>query len=404
MRAPAPSGADHHFEMPVVLFAGRFSATPAKDKQQPAAGDSDVFADKEFDLVWNQEFRQRIIALPSELGPKDAMITLPEPDSLQAASYWDKVANIRSKLSKHDNIAPIPLPFNVALFNLSASDGKHRDKVESSIRRNRRQALFDFLKVFSPIACICALPARTAMDFLSILDPIPLPTFLTLASNASANEHSQSTQPDRTHVVRLMPSNKGQAQAIRERIRATIDESGKSRPVIIVRTNLGDLYSRDLAAELTKALTDAGIAPSNVAEPKLITIVDPIVISVGYRSTLDSVLSSWKQDWQIIQTDGCSIEDVRQAVSEINIDTNLKGKILLAQPTLDRCLLARYAYIAIAQCYKRVREYPPTTLKDRLAGFRLGVIQRLQDLDDQFRFLEGENVGAWFSFEVVTVE
>jgi hypothetical protein len=262
------------------------------------------------------------------------------PDLAELTPLWRDLGKFGEWLETRNEVqerysSPIPIPISDQIWSLPKTDFA--------------EALFAFLRRINCLAIISASPAEETRILLECLGPIRIPVLITVATAVGILEEDDRSEAEFRHVLRLIPSNSQQAQAIRLRAEQLVAEY--KGQIFLFFDDPTDSYVADLKNQVLSTLKGHHIRVCS--DVQLLTEVATerdLVISIGYSKTLKSLSSV---NCNILQSDGVTLEELSETVRTTaaptagSSDGSLASRIRLCRPAHEHQAYAQWAYRAV---------------------------------------------------------
>lgn len=278
---------------------------------------------------------------------------------------------------------PYPVPF---------SDVGH------ARREDVRRLLYRYLSTFDTCAIVACGTAANTSGLLSALGPLQIPVLVTVDSTMEKLRPDGTVIPRRGNVLRLMPNNEQQAQAIIAKVSALAGHGAGAQAEVFCYPD-GDAYVYDLRKALEGQTKEGPGRPrlrftSDIgdleADPR-----DGIVVCAGYHNAFAKLLQGGKTGRHTILSDGCYGERAVHAVAEAPAGTDFYW----ARPAFDAAEYAYDAYRGVCAVWQHlieqrhvIRERPRESLRPFVSLLR-DHLQRRRSSHYRFRGTENQRGG-----------
>jgi hypothetical protein len=266
-----------------------------------------------------------------------ATIVLPEPT--QALSVHPNTLVVGQSAHLSGIAGLYPLPFS------DMGNGARQDVLS---------LMLQYLCSFNVVSIVACGTARNTRSMLNSLWPLLTPVMVTVDSTVQERSSNVARTYSYGSVLRLVPSNDLQAQAILARI-STLAEQYAQSTIQIFSGGSND-YVLDLCRVLEDQLeygATRGAAHFVSSVQNLESAPDcGILVCVGYHEAFQKIMSSGKKWRHIVLSDGCSDDRVTaRAMLEKGA-----GEFYLSRPAFAHADYACDAYTAINLAWRSGRD------------------------------------------------
>jgi hypothetical protein len=266
-----------------------------------------------------------------------ATIALPEPTQELSAHPSTFVLGRSAHLSEISGLYPLPF-----------SD------MGNGARQDVFSLMLQYLCSFNVVSIVACGTARNTRSMLHSLWPLLTPVMVAVDSTVQERTSNVARTYSYGSVLRLVPSNDLQAQAILARI-STLAEQYAGPTIQIFSGG-----SNDYVLDLCRVLEDQLEYGATRGTARFVSSVqnlesDPdsgILVCVGYYEAFQKILSSGKKWRHIVLSDGCSDDRVTAGVMLEKRET----EFYLSRPAFSHSDYACDAYTAINLAWRSGRE------------------------------------------------